>query len=137
MVAPSYNNFILLHIKGNGDSVSVVQQNKPVPVAKDYQRHLADRFGFFPELDYNKPGYSLALDSSLRAVNGDLAYLVIVTHPDGTKVKCWFDPKTGYKVKQVTDVANSSPTEFNDYRDVNGAVKIPYESKNQPVGCGD
>ncbi len=133
-VAPSYNNFILLHIKGNGDSVSVVQQNKPVPVAKDYQHHLADRFGFFPELDYNKPGYSLALDSSLRAVNGDLAYLVIVTHPDGTKVKCWFDPKTGYKIKQLTDVANSSPTEFSDYRDVNG-VKIPYESKTSLLGA--
>ncbi|MDB5031995.1 M1 family metallopeptidase [Mucilaginibacter sp.] len=134
-IAPSYNNYILLHLKGNADSVSVIQQNLPVANAtKEYQRHLVDRFGFFPELDYSKAGYSITLDSTLRAVNDVLTYLVVATHPDGTRVKSYFDIKTGYKIKQITDVANSSSTEFDDYRDVNG-VKIPYNIKTVLIGA--
>ncbi|MCC8426298.1 M1 family metallopeptidase [Mucilaginibacter sp. UR6-11] len=134
VVAPSYNNFVVLHVKGVGDSVSIVQQNSAVPhPPKEYQRTLVYRFGFFPELDYGKDGYTIALDDKLHAVGQDLAYLIIATHPGGTRVKSYFDVKTGLKVKQVTDVVNSSPTEFADYREVNG-VKIPYDIKTFLLG---
>jgi hypothetical protein len=133
VIAPAYN-YVLLHLKGIGDSVSIVQQNQPINnTTKEYQRHLVDRFAFFPELDYSKDGYVITLDNRLYAVNDNLAYLVITTHPDGTKVKSYFDQQTGLKLKQVTDVANATPTEFADYHEVNG-VKIPYDIKTVMLG---
>jgi hypothetical protein len=133
IVAPSYNNLSVLHIKSNGDSISLIQLNKPIPVDKAYRNQLTYRFGFFPELNYNKAGYILTLDTLLRSVNDQLAYKVTVTHPDGIKVISYFDQKTGFKIKQITDVANSSATEFGDYRDVNG-VKVPYDIKTALLG---
>ena len=133
VTAPAYN-YVLMHLKGIGDSVSIVQQNQPINnTTKEYQRHLVDRFAFFPELDYSKDGYVITLDNRLYAVNDNLAYLVITKHPDGTKVKSYFDQQTGLKLKQVTDVANATPTEFADYHEVNG-VKIPYDIKTVMLG---
>jgi hypothetical protein len=133
-VAPSYNNYVVLHLKANGDSVSSVAQNQVVKNnTKQSQKNTIYRFGFFPELDYNKEGYTLTLDNSLRVVGDVPAYLVTVTHPDGVKVKAYFDPVTGYKLKQVTDVPNGSPTEFGDYREVSG-IKIPYNVKTILLG---
>jgi hypothetical protein len=133
VTAPAYN-YVLLHLKGIGDSVSIVQQNQPINnITKEYQRHLVDRFGFFPELDYGKDGYVNTLDDRLHAVNDNMAYLVITKHPDGTKIKSYFDQQTGLKLKQVTDVANATPTEFADYHEVNG-VKIPYDIKTVMLG---
>jgi hypothetical protein len=133
-MAPIYNNFTVLSLKGNGDSVSVVQQNQPNPnLTKEYQHLLVDRFAFFPELDYGKPGYTITLDNTLRVVGDNLAYAITVTHPDGSKVKSYFDTKTGFKVKQITAVANSAPTTLADYRDVNG-IKVPYNIKTVLLG---
>ena len=60
---------------------------------------------FFPELDFNKTGYTLKLDSSLKVINGQLAYLVTVTGPEGISVKYFYDQKTGLKLKQYTRCA--------------------------------
>ncbi len=134
MLAPALNNLTILHIKASGDSVSLVQLNKPVPLDNAYKNHLIDRFGFFPELDYNKKSYTITLDSTLHAVNEQLVYQVTVTHPDGTNVKCYFDPKTNLKVRQITDVAGSSASDLSDYREVDG-VKIPYDIKTIIAGA--
>jgi hypothetical protein len=131
---PTYNNYVLLHLKANGDSVSSVMQNQFVKNnPRQSQRNSTYRFGFFPELDYGKEGYTLTLDNSLRVVGETPAYLVTITHPDGVKVKAYFDSVTGYKLKQVTDVPNSSPTEFGDYREA-GGIKIPYNVKTILLG---
>lgn len=134
IVAPEYNNLSVLHITSNGDSLRLIQLNKPIAVDKTYRSQLIDRFGFFPELDYGKSGYTLELDTMVRVVDNQFAYLVTVTHPDGIRVKCYFDTKTGYKIKQISDVAGSSPTQFADYREVSG-VKIPYNIKTIIVGA--
>jgi len=60
--------------------------------------------------------------------------LVIVTHPDGLRVKSFFDMKTGLKIKQFTDTPGSTVNEFGDYREVNGGVKIPFEVKTTVLG---
>ncbi|NNU33090.1 hypothetical protein HK413_00840 [Mucilaginibacter sp. S1162] len=75
----------------------------------------------------------MSLDNSLRVVGDTPAYPVVVTHPDGVRVKAYFDPVTGYKLKQVSDVPNGSPTEFGDYREV-GGIKIPYNTKTILLG---
>ncbi|GAA4083941.1 M1 family metallopeptidase [Mucilaginibacter panaciglaebae] len=133
LTAPSYNNYVLLHVKGLGDSVSLVQQNTPVNTPKEYQHLLSNRFGFFPELDYGKAGYVLTLDNRMHAINGKMAYQISITHPDGSKMKAYFDKQTGLKLKQVNDTPNASPTEFDDYRDANG-IKVPYDSKTSILG---
>ncbi|WP_214070933.1 M1 family metallopeptidase [Mucilaginibacter sp. dw_454] len=132
-IAPAYNNFMLIRVKGNTDSVSLVQQNNAVPTPKDYQHLLVYRFGFFRELNYDKQGYALSLDSRVHVVGDKLAYLVIATQPDGVKVDEFFDTKTGLKIKQVTESPNASAAEFDDYREVSG-VKIPYETKTLLLG---
>jgi hypothetical protein len=132
--APSYNNYVLLHLKADGDSVSSVSQNQVIKNnPRKSQKNTIYRFGFFPELDYGKEGYTLTLDNALRVIGETPAYLVTVTHPDGVRVKAYFDPVTGYKLKQVTDVPNGSPTEFADYREVSG-IKIPYDVKTILIG---
>jgi hypothetical protein len=42
-------------------------------------------------------------------------------------VKTYFDQKTGLKVRQYTDVAGASVTEWSDYRDTPAGVKVPYK----------
>jgi hypothetical protein len=134
-IAPSYNNFVVLQIKANGDSVSVSQQNQQVPgITKEAQRNTIRRFGFFPELNYSKPGYVLTLEKTVQVIGDKFAYLVTVTYPDGVRVKQYFDTKTGLKLKQATDVANAVPTQFDDYRDI-GGIKIPYSTKTVLMGA--
>ena len=133
LTAPAYNNYVLLHIKGAGDSVSMVQQNTKVNPPAAYKHVVINRFGFLPELDYNKPGYVLTMDNRLHDVSGKLAYFITITHPDGSKVKAYFDSQTGLKLKQVNDAPNASPMEYDDYRDVSG-VKIPYDTKTSILG---
>jgi hypothetical protein len=126
VTAPSYKNLKVMRIAMNGDDISAIQLNKDVQVDNTVKSQIKARYTLFPELDYTQPGYVLTLDPMTQIVNGELAYLVVVTRPDGLKVKSYFDTKTGLKVKQVTDVAGASVNEFSDYRAINGGIKIPY-----------
>jgi hypothetical protein len=76
----------------------------------------------------------MQLSPMLQVVNGQLAYLITVASPDGTKVKYFYDQKTGLKIKQFTDVPNSTVAEFSDYRDINTGIKIPFSEKTTVVG---
>jgi len=131
---PSYNNLNVEHIVIDGDSLNIKQMNKPVPLAPDAKGPVKARHKLFPELDFNKPGYTMQLSSALQVINDQLAYLVTVTGPDGTKVKYFYDMKTGLKLKQFTDVTNSTVMEWSDYRDINTGIKIPYSEKTTVVG---
>ena len=74
------------------------------------------------------------INPNTQIVNGEFAYLVVVTRPDGLKVKTYYDAKTGLKVKQYTDVPGSSINEFSDYRAINGGIKIPYKYTTNLIG---
>ncbi len=127
ITAPSVNkNLKVMRIAINGDDISAIQLNKDVQVDNTVKSQIKARYTLFPELDYTQPGYVLTLDPMTQIVNGELAYLVVVTRPDGLKVRNYFDTKTGLKVKQVTDVQGASVNEFSDYRAINGGIKIPY-----------
>ena len=131
---PSYNNLNVTHIIINGDSLNVKQMNKAVPLASDVKGSVKARYKLFPELDFNKPGYTMQLAPTLQVVNGQLAYLVTVTSPDGTKVKYFYDQKTGLKIKQFTDVEGSTVMEWSDYQDIQTGIKIPFSEKTSVVG---
>ena len=126
IMAPSYNNLQVMRIFINGDNIQARQVNRDVPVDNAIKNQIRARYTMFPELDYTKPGYVLDLNPNTQIVNGEFAYLVVVTRPDGLKVKSYYDAKTGLKVKQYTDVAGASVNEYSDYRTINGGIKIPY-----------
>jgi len=134
IVAPSYNNVKVSHVVINSDSVTVQQMNGSVIMDNTIRSQTKARFLPFPELDYIKPGYVLTLSDDMQVVNDNLAYLVIVTRPDGLKVKSYFDAKTGLKIKQMTDTPGATVNEFGDYREVNGGIKIPFTVKTVVLG---
>ena len=76
----------------------------------------------------------MQLAPTLQVVNDQLAYLVTVTSPDGIKVKYFYDQKSGFKIKQFTDVAGSTVMEWGDYKDIQTGIKIPFSEKTTVVG---
>jgi hypothetical protein len=135
VTVPAFNNFNAAHIVILGDSVSLQLNGRKSPLSsKSEKGAVLARYKLFPEMDFNKPGYTMQLDSAIKVINGQLAYLVTVTNPDGIRVKYYYDQKTGLKVKQYTDVENSTRMEFKDYRDINTGVKIPFDETSSING---
>jgi hypothetical protein len=134
ITVPSYNNLVVAHIVIDADSINIHQLNRVVPLGSSEKGPVKARYRLFPELEFNKPGYTMQLSPMLQVVNGQLAYLITVASPDGTKVKYFYDQKTGLKIKQFTDVPNSTVAEFSDYRDINTGIKIPFSEKTTVVG---
>ncbi|MGZ3836474.1 MAG: M1 family metallopeptidase, partial [Mucilaginibacter sp.] len=133
--APSYNNLIVNRMVVNADSTNFKQMNNNVPLDSLGKKYIRARTRLFPELDFGKAGYNVQLAPRLQVVNGELAYLVTVTQPDGVKLKYYYDEKTGLKIKQFIDIAGGSTVyEWSDYRDISGGVKIPYTEKTTVVG---
>jgi len=135
IIIPQFNNAKFLHIAINGDSIKFVQQGREQKITAA-QEHAAvkARYKLFPELDFNKQGYSAKLDDQYHVVDGGLAYMVTVSTPDGITVKYFYDQKTGLKVQQYADVPNATHISYSDYRDVNGGVKIPFTEQTAIVG---
>jgi hypothetical protein len=135
VTVPAYNNFNVSHVVINGDSLSVKMNGRPLKFdSKTDKESVKVMYKLFPELDFNKPGYSLKLDSALKVINGQLAYEITVTQPDGIGVKYFYDQKTGLKVKQYTDVPNSARLEFSNYQSIATGVKIPFTELNNING---
>lgn len=129
IIAPSYNNFVLSKIVIDGDSVKMNQYNSNVAVSSVEKPRIRNRYRLFPELDYGKSGYTLALAPALQVVGDKLAYLVTITNPEGVRVKHYYDSKTGFKIKRITDITGSMPSFYDDYRGITTGVKIPYAEK--------
>ena len=134
ITVPAYNNMSAFHVVVNPDSVGIKQMNRAVPLDNEIKAAVRQRYKLFPELDFNKSGYTTMLSPNMQVVNNKLAYLVTVTSPDGVKVKYFYDQTTGYKVRQYTAVANSSVIEYSDYRDITTGIKIPFIQNATIVG---
>ncbi|HKB87072.1 MAG TPA: insulinase family protein [Ignavibacteriaceae bacterium] len=87
----------------------------------------------------------LAIDSlgvklklaGMEKVNGKDAYKIEMMFPSGTKWIQYYDPETGYKIKETKNITTPQGTftqeiYYNDYRTVDG-VKYPFSIK-QSVG---
>jgi outer membrane lipoprotein-sorting protein len=134
-VAPSYNNLLVNKMVINGDSVSFKQMNNAVALDSLGRKYLKTRTKFFPELDFGKNGYTVELSPKLQVVNGALAYMVLVTQPDGVKMRYYYDAQTGLKMRQYIDITGGSTVyDWSDYRDVNTGIKIPFTEKTSIVG---
>jgi hypothetical protein len=134
ITVPSYNNLTVGHVAIVGDSVFAVQMNKAVALDKAAKSQVINKYKLFPELEFDKSGYNLVLAPTFQVVNGNLAYLITVTSPDGVRVKYYFDASTGLKIRQVADVEGSTPIDFSDYQGISGGIKIPFDEKTSIIG---
>ena len=133
ITASSMGNLDVYRIVVN-DSVSMRQMNRNMPMPPKQQTSAKPRYMLFPELSFDKSGYIVVLDPNLKVVNGQLAYELTVTNPDGIRVKYFYDMKTGLKLRQYTDVPGSAVMEFDDYRNIETGIKIPFSEKTNIVG---
>ncbi|MFA6082946.1 M1 family metallopeptidase [Mucilaginibacter sp.] len=134
ILAPSFNNFVVLRVNINGDSIRLEQFNKQLPVSKEDKSLAKAKYQLFPELDYSKAGYKLELAPTMQVINDELAYIVTVTNPDGVRVKNYYNQKTGYKVRKLTDVPNATPTDYDNYQNISTGIKIPFTEKASAGG---
>ena len=73
----------------------------------------------------------------MEKVDGKDAYKIEMTFPSGTKWIQYYDPETGYKIKEVKNITTPQGTFtqeiiYDDYRTVDG-VKYPFSIK-QSIG---
>ena len=134
ITVPNYNNMNVAHVMIANDSVFAMQMNKLITLDKAGKNQVKDKYKLFPEMDFGKSGYLVQLFPTLLVVDGNLAYLLTVTGPDGVRIKYYYDTTSGLKVKQFTDVEGSTATEFSDYQGINGGIKIPFTEKTSVVG---
>jgi zinc protease len=83
-------------------------------------------------LDYESHGLNFELKGGEKIEN-KTAYKVEVKLPSGGKWTQYFDPETGYKIKELKNVTTpqgtfTQETLYSDYREVEG-VKYPFEIK--------
>ena len=126
LIVPSYNNAVFYHLAINGDSVSSAERGTASQLSGSDKVILKEKYKAFAELDYLKDGYTLQLAPMLQIVGDQLAYQVSVTTPGGIKIKDYYDPKTGFKIKEFIDAPESTPTTYSDYRQLKNGIMIPY-----------
>lgn len=85
-----------------------------------------------PELAYGKKGYELKLTGAEK-VDGEPAYKIEITSPDGSKSTEYFAIESGLKLKAVTvqDGPQGSVTvtnRFSDYQEVEGMM-VPFQTE--------
>jgi len=125
---------IVTHVLVNGERISVQQLNREIPLDDAGKKIIKAKSRPFPELDYEKGGYAMELDSTLKIVNGDLAYEVDINLAEGTQIRNFYNQKTGLKIKQVVEGSVNSVTEFGDYEGINGGIRIPFLIKTTLLG---
>ncbi|MGY5846260.1 M16 family metallopeptidase [Salegentibacter sp. HM20] len=105
----------------NGETGFVIAQGQKIPYNEDQIKTAKVDANPFPELEVN--GASI---EGIEQVNGKDAYVVNLNE----STKAFYDTESGLKLKSETTVSQMGqtmtvPTEFNDYREVEG-VKFPF-----------
>ncbi len=122
----------------DGETGSVVQMGRPVPLDENKLKEMAIEAHMFPHLVYTDLGVETKL-IGVEKIDGADAYAVEVTLPTGTKYTQYFDAKSGLYIRknQVAQTPQGEmvmATEYGDYQEVEG-VKFPFEVK-LPLGGG-
>ncbi|NHA07338.1 M1 family metallopeptidase [Mucilaginibacter sp. HC2] len=134
ITVPSYNNLVVAHVLVNGERISIQQLSREIPLDEGGKKIIKAKSRPFPELDYEKGSYAMELDSTLKIVNGDLAYEIDINLAEGTQIRNFYSQKTGLKIKQVVEGSVNSVTEFADYEGINGGIRIPFLLKTTLLG---
>jgi hypothetical protein len=129
VLVPGMGNMVATKLVINGDSVSMQNMGKDIPVTDEMKKGLKDELNIFPELKYLNSDYKLSL-AEITSVDGKDAYEMKVTDPSGNTSTNYYDVQTGLKVKEVSerpDVGGESTSTitYSDYKEVDG-IKFPY-----------
>jgi outer membrane lipoprotein-sorting protein len=100
--------------------------------AKEIAENL-DEASMVKDLAYLSASYKTEL-KGIEKVDGNNAYQIVVTKPNGEKITEYYDVATSYKVKsEVTmETPQGSMTEttyYQDYKEAKGGLKFPYTIK--------
>ena len=110
----------------NGDSVTSSAMGQSAPVSAADKKRFQELAFPFPEVNYNKPGYTMQLAPNLDNIDGKDVYVVTVTSPSGTISKKYYDAQTGLKLRdEVSGDGGTSSYSYSDYKDVSG-IMIPF-----------
>ena len=93
---------------------------------------LKDGAVMFPELFYGETGHKLEM-KGIEQINGEDAYVMIITSKAGTSSTTYFSVASGLKLKQ--EVAGQGAQEFVEYQEVNG-IMFPKKLKLSLPGAG-
>lgn len=77
-----------------------------------------------PELKYSELGVKLKLEG-IETINETEAYKVVLTYPSGKESTRYFDTKTNYLIKEISEAGT---IELSDYRSVNNLM-FPFKIK--------
>jgi outer membrane lipoprotein-sorting protein len=131
-------NMVAAKIIINGDSISMEQQGRKIPVSSDRKKELEQSTVMFPDLHYTDIGYKAELAPKMENMDGKWVYVVTITTPDNTTIKNYYDAATGFKLKsvgiaQTTRGEVTSEQSTSDYKDVDG-IKFPFSTETNTLG---
>jgi predicted Zn-dependent peptidase/outer membrane lipoprotein-sorting protein len=110
----------------DGENGWIISPNGNQQVSGDDLAGMKDNAILFPELNYNKNGYTLEM-SGIENINGVEAYKIILTSASGKETTLYFDTATGLKLREVSNTAQGIvSTTIKKYQTVNG-IKTPLE----------
>lgn len=92
-----------------------------------------DEASMVKDVAYLSTTYKTEL-KGIEKVDGNNAYQIMVTKPNGDKITEYYDVATGYKVKSETTLESpqgsmTQTTYYQDYKEAKGGLKFPYTIK--------
>jgi len=126
------NGNILNETRFDGEKGYVSQMGQKQPIEGEQAEDTKEQAMLFPEMSYEERGYTAEI-VGVEKVNGEDAYKVIMTDPDGNKTTEYYGTESGLKLKEVT--VQKGPqgeitvtNELSDYEEVDG-IWIPRTMK--------
>jgi len=130
--AVSMNGMTMQESKYDGEKGMMMMQGQKQMIEGDDLAQMEAQAAPFSELYYADRGYELEL-KGVEAIDGQDAYQVEVTQPDGQKSTEFYNTDTGYKMRvvQSREGPNGNVTvtnDFEDYKEVSG-IMFPHTLK--------
>lgn len=134
---PAMDNRVVSQVMMNGDTVEIQRMGQSVPVTGDTKAALKEEMNLFPEEQFLNDDYQLSLQG-IEPVNGQDAYVLKVTDPQGNTSTEYYDTNTGLKVKSIAERpgamgSTKTTTTYSDYKEVNG-IKFPFTMNTDAGG---
>ncbi len=125
------NGQVMQQQKYDGEKGMSMQMGQKQMLEGEQLDALKQQAKMFPELSYVKDGYQLEL-KGVEEVDGQQAYKVAITTPEGEKVNEFYSVESGYKIRTVATREGQGQTvtitqDLGDYQEVNG-IMIPYDT---------
>jgi len=126
------NGNVLNETRFDGEKGYVSQMGQKQPIEGEQAEDTKEQAMLFPEMTYEERGYTAEI-VDVDKVNGEDAYKIVVTDPDGDKTTEFYSAETALKLKEVT--VQEGPqgevtvtNELADYEEVDG-ILIPRTMK--------